>query len=210
NAGFHTGEKDKSWKEFHTGEISGNLHSLHPGDKAIEDSHTGSCHPQDYMIQTGKSSVYAMEYDTESAGFTRKKREQDNDGSIAIPLKNLKLYNNLTEVPESSVVLEDYPCNHCKRIFPTLACMEYHTQVVHKFFCDVCNARIEGEENVESHGLKHKNSKLFQCPLCYKMFNSSKGLRHHNSKLLQCKVCNRRIKKGDRTRHMRIHLKPTI
>ncbi|CAH1776351.1 unnamed protein product, partial [Owenia fusiformis] len=199
---FHTGEKDRNWREFHTGEISGNLQSLQTGDEDIQGFDFGN-----YHSQSGEGSTYAMAYDTESTEFGSQKREGENVGSVATPHGNLKLYNDITEMPEPSVVLEDYPCHDCKMIFPTLACMEYHTQVVHRFFCDVCNARVEGEENIESHGLKHKESKPFQCPLCYKLFNSLSGLGHHNSKLIQCKVCNKRIKKGERSRHLKLHLK---
>ncbi|CAH1776350.1 unnamed protein product, partial [Owenia fusiformis] len=137
NQGFHTGDKDRNWREFHTGEISGSLHNLHTGDKDIniQGFDTGSYHSQDYNIQTGEGSVYTIVHDTESAGFESYKNERDNGASVATPQGNVILYNDITEVPEPSVVLEDYPCHDCKMIFPTLACMEYHTQVVHRFFC---------------------------------------------------------------------------
>ncbi|CAH1778436.1 unnamed protein product, partial [Owenia fusiformis] len=101
---------------------------------------------------------------------------------------------------------KEYNCIFCPhKFFPTKACLDFHTAVVHNKFCEVCNQRLDDEPNVEEHGLRHTGEKDFQCEFCYRLVGTAAGLAYHKMKDLQCLICGKMVQIVRKAKHMRLH-----
>ncbi|CAH1777119.1 unnamed protein product [Owenia fusiformis] len=98
----------------------------------------------------------------------------------------------------------DTNCPQCGT-FPTQKCLEYHRQVAHNKFCDVCNTRLDHLELSElmHHGMLHTDVKPFQCEVCYKLFGSKSGLFIHQIKNVMCTMCSKIFQPGRISSHMK-------
>ncbi|CAH1777117.1 unnamed protein product, partial [Owenia fusiformis] len=107
--------------------------------------------------------------------------------------------------PEPVEVEDTYTCELCVTQFPTIRCVEYHKQLVHNKFCDVCNTRLDQESDaaILEHGLTHKHTKSHQCSHCFKLFNSAAGLKVHLGNDLRCLMCGHQFLRSGKTSHMR-------
>ncbi|CAH1778438.1 unnamed protein product [Owenia fusiformis] len=104
---------------------------------------------------------------------------------------------------EGDIFTLDTSINTCCGLdFPSKACMEHHTMVVHNRFCEVCNSRIDSDKDAANHGLLHKGVKAYQCQFCYKLLGSNSGLKTHMTPDVMCKMCNKLVSFTNRRRHI--------
>ncbi|CAH1778433.1 unnamed protein product, partial [Owenia fusiformis] len=96
-------------------------------------------------------------------------------------------------------------CQQCGREFPSKACLESHTLLIHNHFCSVCNARVDEELDVESHGMKHIGLKPVHCENCFKLFNAPSGLVNHLAKDLKCLLCQKTFTVRSKAKHLKLH-----
>ncbi|CAH1778442.1 unnamed protein product, partial [Owenia fusiformis] len=97
----------------------------------------------------------------------------------------------------------EYKC--CDIEFPSKACFDSHTMVVHNGYCEICKSRLDSETDILRHGLKHKGVKPFQCKHCYRVFQSATGLQLHMTKDVLCIMCDKVVSFSHRSKHARQH-----
>ncbi|CAH1776634.1 unnamed protein product, partial [Owenia fusiformis] len=98
-------------------------------------------------------------------------------------------------------------CQECNVEYPSKACLESHSMVVHNKYCDVCQKRLDNEPHEEllQHGLKHSGLKQYQCEFCYKGFGTNIGVVYHKAKSLICSLCGKQVHIKEKAKHKRLH-----
>ncbi|CAH1776348.1 unnamed protein product [Owenia fusiformis] len=128
--------------------------------------------------------------------------------STSMMLQNAnQLYDTIDAVPPPFEVSDNYTCSLCYKNMFSKRCLEYHNQLVHNKYCDVCNRRLDQlGDDPTNHGAAHTGEKSHQCRDCYKLFQSNRGLQHHLAKDLQCAVCSKIVIETNKVTHMRSHV----
>ncbi|CAH1777113.1 unnamed protein product, partial [Owenia fusiformis] len=104
---------------------------------------------------------------------------------------------------------ETFHCPTCSMAFPSQRCIDYHVIVVHNGYCDVCQGRLDNEDEAErlNHGKKHTGEKPQQCEYCLKLFSGKSTYKLHLSRDLKCLLCGKIFPRQNKTLHMKYHLK---
>ncbi|XP_066935185.1 uncharacterized protein [Clytia hemisphaerica] len=109
-----------------------------------------------------------------------------------------------------------YTCEICGKSFSTLSSLKSHKQTHENnargkpFFCMDCNISFPTTEEHQHHKLMHDQMKL-TCPICNKVFVSTKTLKRHaivhsGEKPYECRVCKKRFARaGDLKAHSPVH-----
>lgn len=76
----------------------------------------------------------------------------------------------------------DFPCPHCKKIFPCERYLRRHLPThgsIGQFPCMTCQKRFKTEHYLKMHSLIHSGEKPFLCEVCPAAFNRKDKLKRH-------------------------------
>ncbi|XP_043671428.1 uncharacterized protein LOC122630706 [Vespula pensylvanica] len=80
-----------------------------------------------------------------------------NSHSVMSPQQPLVHYQPNTSVANSQFVHSLYMCHFCPKVsyFSTVQELDYHLNVQHNFFCNICNERLYTSNDLDIHKLQH-------------------------------------------------------
>lgn len=81
-----------------------------------------------------------------------------------------------------STSTHDFPCPHCKKIFPCERYLRRHLPThgsIGQFPCLTCQKRFKTEHYLKMHVLIHSGEKPFTCEICSAAFNRKDKLKRH-------------------------------
>ncbi|KAF7417737.1 hypothetical protein HZH68_000390 [Vespula germanica] len=83
-----------------------------------------------------------------------------NSHSVMSPQQPLVHYQPNTSVANSQFVHSLYMCHFCPKVsyFSTVQELDYHLNVQHNFFCNICNERLYTSNDLDIHKLQHDSS----------------------------------------------------
>lgn len=115
-----------------------------------------------------------------------------------------------------NVARDLYQCLSCHGVFPSIADLQSHRDVVHRAVgseyphdCNVCEKRFKNPHELLDH-LEGHEGKNFKCGKCTQAYSSLKLLklhyRVHGEKSLICAICGQKLSRGDKlAEHMWTH-----
>ncbi|XP_063412513.1 zinc finger protein 665-like [Mytilus trossulus] len=124
--------------------------------------------------------------------------------------------NDLTksEVYKPILVFQEYPCQHCGKVFHALRKLKMHEKIHSKhrpFVCNYCGKTFIEKKNLSIHLRIHTNYRPFPCTMCDKKFTVKSTLEKHiivcsGQKPYECTVCGQGFAQTSNLKgHMRVH-----
>ncbi|XP_052080548.1 zinc finger protein 665-like [Mytilus californianus] len=123
-------------------------------------------------------------------------------------------YLTNSEVYKPILVFQEYPCQHCGKVFHALRKSKIHEKIhsSHRpFVCNYCGKTFIENRKLSIHLRIHTNYRPFPCTMCDKKFTVKSSLEKHiiicsGQKPYECTVCGRRFAQtSNLSGHMRVH-----
>ncbi|XP_076087864.1 uncharacterized protein LOC143058275 [Mytilus galloprovincialis] len=140
-----------------------------------------------------------------------KKNEEINEKNM-----NSDGQNRLTksEVYRPILVFQEYPCQHCGKVFHALRKLKIHEKIHSRhrpFVCNYCGKTFIERQKLSLHLRIHTNYRPFPCTMCNKKFTVKSTLEKHiiicsGQKPYECTVCGQGFAQTSNLKgHMRVH-----